>query len=74
MKERSSAKHKELFKKAQKAVAAEEADEQARADIAAGKTPAPPMKFVPKHHDLSCVIEIAKTHIIIVKLPILPKV
>jgi len=48
LKECALVKCKELFKKAQKAATAEKADEQVRADIAAGRTPALQMKFVPK--------------------------
>jgi hypothetical protein len=67
LKERSSAKRKELFKKAQKAVAAEKADEQARADIAAGRTPVPLTKLVPKQLLLDMPVRWSSTFCMLVQ-------
>ena len=66
MKEHSSAKHKELFKKAQKAVAAEKADKKTRADIAPGRTPAPPIKLVPKQFLLDMLVRWSSTFCMLV--------
>jgi hypothetical protein len=74
LKERSSAKRKELFKKAQKAVAAEKADEQARADIAAGRTPAPRLKFVPKQLLLDMPVRWSSTFCMLVRAASLKEV
>jgi hypothetical protein len=74
LKERSSAKRKELFKKAQKAVAAEKADEQVRADITAGRTPALRMKFVPKQLLLDMPVRWSSTFCMLVRAASLKEV
>jgi hypothetical protein len=74
LKECSSAKRKELLKNAQKAVAAEKADEQARADIAAGRTPAPQMKFVPKQLLLDMPVRWSSTFCMLVRAASLKEV